>query len=581
MLSLKTEISRFLEEEQLLITKKTGATDLEIVLAYPDIYENGLPNLGHQRLYDILSQISNIGTSRVYLPAHPEDYEEQKIPLFSWEQNRPVKESDILAFTISYEGLFHNVLNILRLSEIPFLIRDRDSSYPLVIAGGPCPTYNPEPLALFIDAFAIGEGEETIIDIIEACGSKKIMKRQGRKSLLKRLAKIPGVYVPSLIEVSYNKHQYLKNIKVLNRASSITNRRQFDGFPDNPSKSFILTPNTIYKEKTLSLELTRGCICQCNFCYLGNGCGKYRAVPVSEITKIAQKAIKLNCALKLFFEGTPKSYFNEIMNSLKKLSKVNQLKLRIGSLRADVVNKDVVELLDFCGQDSLTVAPETGKTLRISLGKNAITDDMIFHGAELAAKQRLKKYCLYFMLGFPNERETDIIEIAELIAASRRVLDSEGSTTTVLEAHINPFFPKPQTPFFGVAMDSVSKCFTKLEILLKIINQIKSKGAKVTLHQLKQTIIGGQEPLFNQYPESSIVIKTIIGGDIHYIQPLLARGSREMGQVLNQVCSIGLNREAWYKVMQKKGILPNRYFESWQDEKSVPWAVISHKEAQK
>jgi len=385
MKSQKSLIKKVLNEERLLISNKCKSADLSVVLACPDVYGHGLPNLGHQCLYAALKKIPWIDVSRVYLPWSPQEFEENHILLFSWETGLPIKKSDIIAFTISYEALFPNVLRILRLADIPLFTSNRDSSYPLIIAGGPCPTYNPEPLAPFIDAFVIGEGKEAIVDIIEACWSRSFLKKKSRKSLLTNLVKIEGVYVPSLIEVSYDGSEQLTSVRQTENIPRIIKRRQYDLFPENPAKSIFITSRTIYGENTFSLEITRGCVWQCDFCYLGHGCGKYRAIPVSTIIHHAEDAIKHDWALKLFFEGTPQYYLHEIVHSLNSFSKKGNFKLRIGSLRADAIERSIVYTLHQCGQESLTVAPETGESLRQTIGKSTISDEIILYGAELAA----------------------------------------------------------------------------------------------------------------------------------------------------------------------------------------------------
>jgi len=180
------------------------------------------------------------------------------------------------------------------------------------------------------------------------------------------------------------------------------------------------------------------------------------------------------------------------------------------------------------------------------------------------------------MLGLPGEREDDMINTAELITNARYVMDSAGGSSTILEAHINPFFPKPHTPFQGVSMNSVLECERKLNLIIATLKKRMSWTDRILVQRLESTIIGGQEPVKRNFPEHSILIKTIIGSNIHYIQPLLARGSRKMAKVLSKVYPYGLNKDVWYRTLWKNGLNPNIYFGSWNKGGKVPWSLISH-----
>ena len=503
--------------------KKEWASDkIKFLLAFPDVYEIGMSNLGIKILYGILNNRDDCLCERVFAPWR--DFEsvlkDNKIDLFSLESRRPVKDFDILGFSLAYELSYTNILNILDLGGITKISSERSDDEPLIIAGGPA-AFNPEPMADFIDAFVIGDGEEAVGEIVEAFKRSRRREPGGRKKLLRRLADIKGVYVPSLYGVEYNGDGIIKKFFPTEKGVPQKIEKRITEDLDAsfyPAKQIV--PNIQIVHDRIALEIMRGCTHACSFCQATAIYRPCRARSKERILELAKESYAMTghdeiSLLSLSSVDHPN--LKEIVEDLNCEFAPRAVSISVPSMRIEESLKDLPVLISKVKKSGLTFAPEAGsERMRKAVNKN-IDIDKLFAALSESFRAGWRHVKLYFMIGLPGEEEDDVLKIAELIykvSDARREIDGKSANVT---ASINPFVPKPHTPLERAAMDS-SEALEKKKALLR--GAMRSKFVELDFHFFA----------------------------MGHIEAVFARGDRRLGKVILEAWKRGAKFDGWKEI---------------------------------
>ena len=465
-----TKPARYTGGEYNAVHKDHACVDVKFALAFPDAYEIGMSNLGLRILYEILNRRDDTVAERVFAPWVDMEDEMRRagLPLFALESGVPVRDFDILGFSLGYELTYTNVLNMLDLAGIPVLASERTEDDPLVIAGGCC-AFNPEPMSDFIDAFVIGEGEEIVHEIIDVF---KRRRADGKPALLGELASIEGVYVPSLYDVSYNPDGTVKEIRPKSPGIRPTIKKRV--IRDLDSAEYIESPVIPFIEtvhERIPLEVMRGCSRGCRFCQAGM---VYRPVRQRSREKLVELADVLAANtgyddISLLSLSTPDYRgIEDLVRCLIERYQDRRIGISLPSIRADAPCVQLAAEIQKVRKSGLTLAPEAGtQRMRDVINKN-VTEDDLLAAAQAAFRCGWKRIKLYFMIGLPTETDDDLIGIAHLARDVYRVGRSMGFKPTVNLSVAN-FVPKPHTPFQWRAQDSVEELERKQAVLMKAL----------------------------------------------------------------------------------------------------------------
>lgn len=520
--------ARYIGGEVNAVVKKKEEVDMRIAFCFPDVYEIGMSHLGIQILYDMFNQFDGVWCERVYSPWVDLDaiMRKEHIPLFALESQDPVKDFDWLAITIQYEMCYTNILQILDLSGIPLLAKDRGEDVPIVIGGGPC-TYNPEPIADFFDLFYIGEGEtqyEKLIGIYRECK----MKGLGRKEFLKRAAKVPGMYVPAFYEPTYNKDCTIASFTPIEEGVPTTILKEIEMdvsdtyYPQKP-----IVPFMKITQDRVVLEIMRGCIRGCRFCQAGQIYRPVRERDVEVLKNYAVNMLRNTGQEEISLSSLSSSDYTklpELIDFLIEDCSKNHVNISLPSLRIDAFSLDVMSKVQDVKKTSLTFAPEAGSQRLRNIINKGLTEEDILRGATLAFEGGWTRVKLYFMLGLPMETDEDIRGIAELsnkIAATffdTVPKDKRVNGRVQIVTSTSFFIPKPFTPFQWARQctkeEFLEKAYTTKKAIMEQLNQ---KSIKYNWHEADTSVLEG----------------------------VLARGDRRVAQVLLNVYRKGAIYDAW------------------------------------
>lgn len=492
-----TKPGRYVGGEMNITVKDWPQIQTKVALVFPDIYDIGISNIGLKVLYDQINSRPDALAERAYAPWR--DMEDQMrshgIPLYSLETYHPLAQFDLIGFSLPYETLFTNTLNILDLANIPVKAKDRDESHPLIIAGGHS-AMNPEPMHAFIDAFVVGEGEEVIHDIINTIQKAKNpashpqldSQPYDRRSLLRRLAQIPGVYIPSLYEVDYLEDGTIKSIlPLIPEAPKIITKRMVARLPPPPT-AFIV-PNIEAVHNRVSIEIMRGCTRGCRFCQAGMINRPVRERSVEEVVRAADDAIRATGFEELALLSLSSSDYSHILELVTAVGNhfaEKHLAISLPSLRIETVSVDLMDKLRDRRGTGFTLAPEAATERMRRIINKFIPDDQLLETAREIYRRGWTTIKLYFMIGHPSETIQDVQAIADLckrvLAEGRKVIGFKAK----VHAGVSTFVPKPQTPFQWVACDTIDQITLKQNLLKR---ELRDKNIKLSWTPPEDTML--------------------------------------------------------------------------------------------
>ncbi|MFH1454117.1 MAG: radical SAM protein [Armatimonadota bacterium] len=446
---IEEKYKKIIKKETALYEIKKNA-DLSAVLIYPNTYYVGMSNLGFQTVFSIINSSPNFNCERAFLPDSKDEqiYKQGTQKYYSMESARLISDFDMVIFSVSYEVDYLNVLKMLHYSGIPLKSEERDEKHPIIIAGGAAVTLNPQPISKFIDLFIIGDGENTVEKMLNVRAESKT-----KDEFLKNISLMETYYVP----------KYYSNDKKIIR-NCIKKIK-------NPAHSIFLSPDTEFKN-TFLVEATRGCPYKCSFCVVGNCFNPFRYADISGMEKIIKYGRRFTDRIGIISSSVNSyPYIKELIHILDETG----FKVSFSSLRADLLDEDLLKLLLKSSQRTLTIAPETisGK-LRKIINKN-IDEEDIYNAFDLCIKHNLRNYKLYFMLGLPSEDEADIEEMIAFLKKLSSYL-YERSPVSKIKVSVSKFIPKPFTPLQWERTESEDIYNHKIQIIkeaLKKINNIE------------------------------------------------------------------------------------------------------------
>ena len=499
------------------IVKEWSTIPTRMALAFPDIYDLGMSNLGLAILYDILNRQSDVLAERVYLPWSDMEaaMRQANLPLYSLESKHPISEFDILGVSLPYETLYTNTLNLLDLSGIPLRGEERTGGHPLVIAGGHA-ALNPEPMAAFIDAFVIGEGEEVILEIVRTFKDWKT-RQEPRGTLLESLAQIWGVYVPSLYEAHYLEDGTLSHIEARTEKAPVPVLKRIVPKLPPPLTRFIV-PFIDVTHNRVPIEIMRGCTRGCRFCQAGMITRPVRQRPVAEILDAVEKALAHTGFEEVGLLSLSSSDYGPILELVRGVNERfagRHLNVSLPSLRIETFSAELMESLKESSRRSgFTLAPEAAtERMREIINKPVSTEQLLDTAREIFSRgwHTIK---LYFMIGHPSETLEDVRAIADLCKAvlkeGRRIIGKRAQ----VNAGVSTFVPKPHTPFQWVPVDATDQIQAKQELLKK---ELRGPGLKLNWNKPEETLL----------------------------EAWLSRGDRRMGEVILRAWQHGAKFDAW------------------------------------
>lgn len=464
---LKNKIDCLLADEVKLLNCSSNSHSYpQVAMGYPNVYQLGMSNLGFQSIYSCLVQ-AGIACERFFLPEKKdlEVYKKKSIPFFSWESKLPLKNFPVVAFSLSFELDYLNMLRILNLAGISFYSRERLENQPLIVAGGPCAFFNPEPLAEIVDVFFIGEGEEITSDFLRQY-LKAYEAGMKKNDILKQLVSLPGVYIPAFYKVSYDSQGMIKEReRLFAEAPDYIERQWVKELDKYAAESVILTPHTQFGDMYLT-EISRGCGRHCRFCMAGFS---YRPPRFRSLDKVWQSVSKgLSLKNKIGLVGAAISDYPEIDSLCAKIA-ARGGEISVSSLRVDSLTEALLQAVVRSGSRSITIAPEAGSERLRRVINKGITAEDIYKMLPFFNKYQIPQIKLYFMIGLPTEEEQDLEEMIMLAVKLRDGLTYKGRKKIILG--VTPFVPKPFTPFQWSAMEPVKELDKKIKYLQKRVQQ--------------------------------------------------------------------------------------------------------------
>lgn len=510
----------------------------KVAIVYPNTYFVGMSNLGLHIIYEEINLRNDSVCERIFLPEKKEleAYDKTKTPLMSVETQRPMHQFDVVAFDVTFEMDYFHIPLMLRHGRVPIMGKDRTEFDPIVIAGGPCATFNPEPFADFIDAFIIGEGEGIVSRVLDIIRDGK-MEGLDRHAILRQLANISGVYVPSLYVPIYSEDGEFKGYDIVEGAPK-TIKRHFEMLTSG-GETVVATNYTEFGAMYI-IEVARGCGRHCRFCMAGYCFRVPRVRPLDILKEGVDRAEKLGKKVGLM--GAAISDYPEV-DELVTYIRSKDMRYSCASLRADSLTQAVVDGLADSGQKTITIAPETGSERLRRVINKGISEEHLQNAATLSAKSGIQHMRLYIMIGLPTETDEDIeaiVGLAERTQAHMAEVGCKGRLTL----SINPFIPKPFTPFQWMAMDHQKTVEKKLQYIKKALQ--KNRRIEVLVESPKEA----------------------------YIQGVLARGDRRLGAVL-AACAADRGSKSFKSEMKAAGLdMDDMNYRERSFDEFLPWSHL-------
>ena len=510
----------------------------KVAIVYPNTYFVGMSNLGLHIIYEEINLRNDSVCERIFLPEKKEleAYDKTKTPLMSVETQRPMHQFDVVAFDVTFEMDYFHIPLMLRHGRVPIMGKDRTEFDPIVIAGGPCATFNPEPFADFIDAFIIGEGEGIVSRVLDIIRDGK-MEGLDRHAILRQLADVSGVYVPSLYVPIYSEDGEFKGYDIVEGVPK-TIKRHFEMLTSG-GETVVATNYTEFGAMYI-IEVARGCGRHCRFCMAGYCFRVPRVRPLDILKEGVERAEKLGKKVGLM--GAAISDYPEV-DELVNYIRSKDMRYSCASLRADSLTQAVVDGLADSGQKTITIAPETGSERLRRVINKGISEEHLQNAATLSAKSGIQHMRLYIMIGLPTETDEDIEAIVGLAERTQAHMEKVGCKGR-LTLSINPFIPKPFTPFQWMAMDNQKVVEKKLQYIKKALQ--KNRRIEVLVESPKEA----------------------------YIQGVLARGDRRLGAVI-AACAADRGSKSFKSEMKAAGLdMDDMNYRERSFDEFLPWSHL-------
>ena len=542
------------------IQKSIEDVRVRVAFCFPDTYEIGMSNVGMRILYGVMNEMSGVWCQRVFMPwgDMEQAMREYQLPLWALESQTPVKDFDMIAFTLGYEMCYTNIVHMLDLAGVPLYAKDRTELKNVVFAGGVC-CYNPEPLAPFIDFFSLGEGEEITTEIVSLYDYAKT-EGWTKEKFLVEVSKIPGVYVPSFYEHTYNEDGTLAAVTpIIQKAPVKVTKRIIEDLDSAYYPTKMIVPSTEIVHDRANLEVFRGCIRGCRFCQAGFSCRPVRKKSAEVLYRQAVETMEDSGHNEITLSSLSTSDYRELKeltDAMIPYCEQNKINLSVPSLRADNFSRELMQKLKTLRKSGLTFAPEAGtQRLRDVINKN-LTEEEILTTCINAFSGGWSTVKLYFMLGLPTETDEDVLGIAELVykiiqawkeyAANKK----RGLSIHVATAY---FVPKPHTPFQWEQQISQEEYLRRCKLLK---SHLYAKSIKYDYHE----------------------------SNLSQLEAVMARGDRRLASVIEQAAKNGarldgwdeyFNYQAWLDAFAACGIDPNFYTtRGFAEEEPLPWDMI-------
>ncbi|WP_350342531.1 TIGR03960 family B12-binding radical SAM protein [Proteinivorax tanatarense] len=551
--------SRYTGSELNSVKKNWDEMNLNVLLAFPDIYEVAMSHLGFKILYHVINSQTKYWSQRVNMPwiDYEEKLMENNIPLSSLEEFRPLNEFDVIGFTLQYEMSYTNILRMLELGKVPVKTKDRSNQHPLVIAGGPC-AFNPEPLNQFIDAFILGEGEEVTLEVLNVIEQGK---KEGisKETLLENLVNVEGVYVPSLYKATDINGQFAGLNPVAEGIPTKINKRIVKDIDKSPFPQELVVPFMEIVHDRIMLEICRGCTRGCRFCQAGMLYRPVREKSMDVLVSQAEKLIRSTGYGEISLSSLSSADYSQINQLVEKLMEKHQQQnvgISLPSLRVDSFSIQLAEMVQQVRKTGLTFAPEAGtQRLRDVINKN-VTEQNLINAVTEAFNSGWHKVKLYFMIGLPTETYKDLDGIVDLafkvIKAYKDVHGKKGKLQVTVST--SSFVPKAHTPFQWLPQMSQKELASRQDYLK---DKLRSKQITYNWHDTR----------------------------ISFIEAVFARGGRELSDVLYAAWEKGckldgwdnhFNYEKWMESFAEANVNPQKYaYGMWDVDAVLPWDHIS------
>ena len=507
------------------IKKDLAQVRVRVAFCFPDTYEIGMSNVGMRILYGVMNEMDGVWCERVFAPwGDMEDaMRRNALPLWALESQSPVKDFDMIAFTIGYEMCYTNILNMLTLAQVPIHAKDRQGLQNIVFAGGVC-AFNPEPLADYVDFFSLGEGEEITPEIIHLYDKAKT-EQWSKEQFLLEVSKIPGVYVPSFYNPVYNDDGTLASMEVLNGAPKVVTKRIIENLDTAYYPTKMIVPSTEIVHDRANLEVFRGCIRGCRFCQAGFSCRPVRKKSADVLYRQAVETLTDSGHNEITLSSLSTSDYRqlkELTDEMIPYCAENRVSLSVPSLRADNFSRELMQKIQTMRKSGLTFAPEAGtQRLRDVINKN-LTEEEILSSCSNAFAGGWNNVKLYFMLGLPTETDDDVLGIADLVYKiilawkENAVNKKRGLRVHVATAY---FVPKPHTPFQWEQQITPEEYLRRCKLLK---SHFYSKSIEYNYH----------------------------APDLSRLEAVMARGDRRVGPVIEEAAQRGARLDGWDEYFQ-------------------------------